>query len=140
MRRTRMVIAFLAVAGILTVPGARAQHEEHHPEQAKPETGPQAGSVMSGGMMSGMAMCQQMMTGGTMCPHQELKSLVQQVVTSFEGIQNEQNPAALQSKLAEHGTLLKKLQAKSQERCPMMENMQEHRMSSPMMGGERKKE
>ena len=79
-----------------------------------------------------------------MCPHQELKSLVQQVVTSFEGIQNEKNPAALQSKLAEHGTLLKKLQAKSQEKCSMMENMmesmQEHRMSSPMMGGERKNE
>lgn len=137
MRRTRMLIAFLAIAGILIVPGARAQ-QQRHPEQAKPEPGPQAGAMMSGGMMSGMAMCQQMMTGGAMSSHQELKSLVQQVVTSFEGIQNEKNPAALQNKLAEHGTLLKKLQAKSQETCPMMESMQEHRMSSPMMGGERK--
>jgi len=131
MRRTRMLIAFLAIAGILIVAGARAQ-QQRHPEQAKPETGPQAGSMMSGGIMSGMAMCQQMMT--------EMKNLVQQVVTSFEGIQNEKNPAALQNKLAEHGTLLKKLQAKSQEKCPMMENMQEHPMRSPMMGGERKNE
>jgi hypothetical protein len=119
-----MVIAFLAIAGILIVPGARAQQQQRHPEQAKPETGPQAGPMMSGGMMSGMAMCQQMMTGGTMCPHQELKSLVQQVVTSFEGIQNEKNPAALQNKLAEHGALLKELQSKIQAGCPMMDRMQ----------------
>jgi hypothetical protein len=84
-----------------------------------------------------MAMCQQTATGEAMCPHQEMKGLVQQVVTSFEAIQKEQNPATLKSKLAEHGTLLNKLLAASQKTCPMMgmmEQMQNH-TTSPETGG-----
>ncbi|HEY7680548.1 MAG TPA: hypothetical protein VIC04_08535 [Terriglobia bacterium] len=144
MRRTGL--AFLVLGAILIAPGAGAQHEEHA-NQTKPEAGSPAppmmpggmmsGGMMSGGMMSGMAMCQQTATGEAMCPHQEMKGLVQQVVTSFEAIQKEQNPATLKSKLAEHGTLLNKLLAASQKTCPMMgmmEQMQNH-TTSPETGG-----
>jgi hypothetical protein len=71
-------------------------------------------------MMPGSMGCQ-MMSGEMDCPHNEMKSLVGELVKSFEAIRGEQDPAALKSKLAAHETLLKQLQAKSEEKCPMME-------------------
>jgi len=137
MRRIRMAMVLFAIGGWIAV-GALAQQEQHHPEQATPQTGSQPGqmgSQMGSTMSGGMAMCQQMMSGGMACPHQEMKSLVAKVVTNFGAVEKEQNPALLKTKLAELGTLLKQLQAKSEEKCPMMEQMQgpmsgEHQMGA----------
>jgi universal stress protein A len=54
------------------------------------------------------------------------------LVATYEAIRNEQDAAILKVKLAEHGTMLKQLQAKSQEKCPMMEMIGNQMMTHPM--------
>jgi hypothetical protein len=53
-----------------------------------------------------------------------MKRLVDDLVISFEAIRSEQEPAALKNRLATHETLLKQLQAKAEEKCPMMVMME----------------
>jgi hypothetical protein len=63
--------------------------------------------------------------------------LVDQLRTSFAAIEAEKNPTARKKKLAEHGLLLKELQAKVGAQSHMMDMMQ-HMMGGAMMGGEDK--
>jgi hypothetical protein len=78
------------------------------------------------GMMPGMrasgdmAMRQQMMSAKAGCPLQEIKALAGKLAASFAEIQRAQDPAALQSKLVEHGMLLDQLHEEAQKQCPMM--------------------
>jgi hypothetical protein len=119
----------------MAAPGAVAQHEHH--QQATPQAGAsaepmgsQGGSHMGlmehSGMMpgmrasGGMAMCQQMMSAKAGCPMQEIKALAGKLTASLAEIQKAQDPATLQSKLAEHGMLLDQLQEEAQRQCPMM--------------------
>jgi hypothetical protein len=122
----RMMMTTALAAGLLIAAAAAAQHEQHSAPH---------GSSPAGTMSGGMA-CQ-MMSGEMSCPHQEMKTLVGELVTSFEAIRGEQDPAALKSKLAAHEALLKQLQAKSQEKCPMMEMMGQQ-MTHPMGSGQGK--
>ena len=102
----------------LFVTGALAQHEDH---QAAPAGGKGDSAKM----------------GGMMAAHDETGKLVDQLVKSFEAIQAEQAPVALQEKLAEHGKLLHELQAKVHGDAKMME-MMHHMMQGKMAGGDPK--
>jgi hypothetical protein len=133
-------LGFVVLLAGAAVTGARPWHVQTHPDVAVsaairtiPMTSGMQSRKMPEGMMKGgmgsmmtggMAMCQQMMSGGMACPHQEMKSLAAKALTSFGAVEKEQNPTLLKAKLAELGTLLKQLQAKSEEKCPMMEPMQ----------------
>jgi hypothetical protein len=138
-------VLIVLLVGALIAPSAIGQHEHQNSGQAAPEASSQEGaparqmgSMMSGGMMSGGMETRQQMSGGMNCPNQEMKKLVAQVVTSFQGIQNEQDPGLLKSKIAEHAVLLSQLQKKSEEKCPMMEMMEGHTMTHPKEGEEHK--
>jgi len=65
-----------------------------------------------------------------MAAHAEAAKLADQLVAGFAAIENETNAEARNEKLAEHGKLLRELQANLKKQSEMMEHM--HGM---MMGG-----
>jgi len=125
--------------GTLLVPGAIAQHEEHHGNQTAPPEDKSAAMPMGqmmgqmGQMMTQMNQMTGQMTGqmGQMLTTRaEVAKLTDQLVNGFAAIENEKDAKVRSEKLAEHGKLLKELQAKLQGQSQMMERMQ-----GMMMGG-----
>ena len=139
--RTRNMVVAIGVATGLLVTGAAAQHEEHHQDQTAPpsaSTTDKADTAKAGNMMSGNMMSQMMSQMPPMMMGQnETAKLVDRLATSLAAIEAEKNPTARKKKLAEHGLLLKELQAKVGAQSHMMEMMQ-HMMGGAMMGGENK--
>jgi hypothetical protein len=119
------LLAIVIGTGLL-VTGAAAQHEDHH--GTPPATAGDNAGAGKGGMSGGM------MSGGMMSGQAETRKLVDQLAASLAAIETEKDPAALKTKLAEHGALLKQLQAKVQAQSQMMDMMQ-HMMDGKMMGG-----
>jgi hypothetical protein len=74
------------------------------------------------------------MSGGMMMGQNETGKLVEQLMKSFAAIEAEKDPAVLQAKLAEHGSLLEELQTKVQAQSHMMDMMQQM-MGGSMMNG-----
>jgi hypothetical protein len=105
--RDIFLLALFAV-GTFLVTGAAAQHEGH---------------TMPATDKSAAAPVKDEMKGGMMAEHAEAAKLADQLVNSFAAIENETDPAALKAKLAEHGKLLKELQAKLQGQSQMIEHM-----------------
>jgi len=127
----RLIMLTMAVATGLLIARLPAQHEQHQPQASPPAPQTdtkQASKMMSGGMMSQMPMM--------MMAQSETAKLVDELAKSLEaiseGIGAETDPAALKAKLAEHGALLKELQAKVQAQSHRMEMMQQ------MKGGQTK--
>ena len=110
----RNILIGAFAAATLLVTGIAAQHDEHHPDQATPADKSAAMPMMAS--------------------HAEVAQLAEQLVTSFAAIEKEKNGKARDEKLAEHGKLLKELQAKLQGQMRMMEHMHS------MMMGEQKKQ
>jgi hypothetical protein len=102
----RLIMLTMAVATGLLIARLPAQHEQHQPQASPP------------------------------APQSETAKLVDELAKSLEaiseGIGAETDPAALNAKLAEHGALLKELQAKVQAQSHRMEMMQQ------MKGGQTK--
>jgi hypothetical protein len=121
MRNTLLVSVF--AVGTLLVTGAIAQHEEHHQDQATPPAEKSAAMPMTGMMGQMMPM---------MAAHKEAARLADQLVNGFAAIENEKNPKERAEKLAEHGKLLRELQANLKGQSQMMEHM--HGM---MMGAQK---
>jgi hypothetical protein len=150
-------LGFIMLVAVVIVTGARPWHTYPNPDptaaagatqifpmvaevhaQETSEEMMHGGMAMEQGMMQGeTAMEQGMMSGrmGMMAQHQETAKLLDHVVASFAAIEAEKDPAALKTKLTEHGALLKQLQSKSQESMSMMGKMQEHMKTCPMMIG-----
>ena len=82
--------------------------------------------MMGGGVMS------QMMTH-----HQQMTETMNRLMQSMTAIQNEKDPAALQSKLAEHRALLEQMRSQMMQQGGVMQNMMQnmHNMMQGMMGG-----
>ena len=122
MRTKMMKMGMLAaVLGLFAV-GAVAQHEEHHPQgqasqpQAKTTPSqPGAPGMMSGGMMG--------MMGQMTKHHQQMSDLMNKLMESMAAIQNEKDPEALKSRLAEHSALLKEMHDQMMQQGTMMQNM-----------------
>ena len=135
--RIRNVVVAIGVAAGLFVTGAVAQHEEHHQDQTAPPAD-KADTAKAGGMMSGNMMSQMMSQMPPMMMAQnETAKLVDRLTTSLAAIEAEKNPTARKKKLAEHGLLLKELQAKVGAQSHMMDMMQ-HMMGGVNKGGEDK--
>jgi hypothetical protein len=115
---------------MLLVTGVVAQHEEHHPDQATPATDKAAGMPMMSPMMG------QMMP--MMAAHAEAAKLADQLVNGFRAIENEKNTKERNEKLAEHGRLLRQLQANLKGQSEMMEHMHGMMMGGAMPAGEHK--
>lgn len=115
----RSVLIRAAIVAGFCVSGALAQNGQ---DQAPAQVGRSAGC--------GQAMSQMhpMMMGQT-----ETAKLVDELQKSLAAIEAEKDPGALKAKLAEHGELLKQLQAKIQGQSRMMD-MMNHMMSGSMMG------
>jgi hypothetical protein len=125
--RNIFLVSVFAV-GTLLVTGAIAQHEEHHQDQATPPADksaamPRMGQTGQMGQMMGQMM-------PMMAAHNEAAKLADQLVNGFAAIENEKNAKERAEKLAEHGKLLRELQANLKGQSQMMEHM--HGM---MMGG-----
>jgi hypothetical protein len=118
----RNILVGVFAAATLLVTGVVAQHDEHHPAQATPATD-KAGSMPMMGQMSGQMgqMMGQMMP--MMAAHAEAAKLADQLVNGFAAIENEKNAKERNEKLAEHGKLLRQLQANLKGQSEMMEHM-----------------
>ena len=113
--RDIFLVAFFAV-GTFLVNGTAAQHEGHTTPPADKSAAAPTRNEMKDGMMAQQA---------------EVATLVDQIVKGFAAIENENDSAALKSKLAEHGKLVKELQAKIQEHSKMMQHMHRMMMTQP---------
>jgi len=116
MKRFRIGVVLLAVAGTFAAGQAIAQHEQH---QAAPQAG--SGPGMTAPMPGGMG--QATMSGNMTWSHHEVQQLTEQALKSLAALENETDPAALQRKLGELGAYLKLLQSKVQAGYPMMAMM-----------------
>jgi hypothetical protein len=124
-------IFFVSVfaVGTLLVTGAIAQHEEHHATPAAPPADKSAAMPMTGMMGQMIPM---------MAAHAEAAKLADQLVNGFAAIENEKNAKERNERLAEHGKLLKELQANLKGQSQMMERMQGMMMGGAMKAGDKK--
>ena len=129
-------LGFVFLAAGAGVTGARPWHTDSTAAAAATQMFPMVAEVhtqeMPGEMHGGMAMGREKMSGDMMAQHQETAKLIDRIVNDFAAIENEKGPAALKSKLAEHGALLKELQGKIKEcmtTCPMMNSTMGGNMS-----------
>ena len=113
--KSAFILSLLVVA-TLFIDGAIAQHEGHE----IPQTAPAADKAPPCGMMA---------------DHARVTRLTDQLSSSFAAIENEKDPAALQTKLAAHGELLKQLHATVQGAANKMESMKGKMIKGPMMKG-----
>ena len=84
-----------------------AQQQTNH-SQDKSGAGPMGRGVMMGHMM---------------IQHQEMSQLMNEMMQSMTGINNEKDPAKLKALLAEHAALLDQMRAKMMGQGKMMQNM-----------------
>ena len=129
MERKTVVASLLLAALSLSAIGIAAQHPQHHPPQATTRES-KAASMMS----------ERMMSGGMMAHHQEMETLVAQLLQSFAVLESEEDPAARKNRLAEHGALLEQLKSKFNQRSEMTQEMMDQTKNCPMMSGEHKQD
>jgi hypothetical protein len=114
--------AFLAVSLLAFGIGATAQRsaddqtQQGQTTQSQPGPGMMGGGMMGGGMMGqGQGMMGQGgmmgMMGQMSAHHQQMTTLMNQLMQSMTAILNEKDPEALKSKLAEHQKLLNQMRS-----------------------------
>jgi len=113
--RNIFLVSIFAIGTLWAV----AQHEGH--QQGTPPAETSAAMPMTGMMGQMMPM---------MTAHAEAAKMVDQLVNGFAAIENEKDAKVRNEKLAEHGKLLRELQANLKGQSQMME-----RMHGMMMGG-----
>ena len=97
-------------------------------QQAQASQGQTNPGMMGGGMMGGQG--QGMMAGGVTgmmgqmsTHHQQMTTLMSKLMKNMTAIQNEKDPEALKSKLAEHQALLNQMQSQMTKQGSMMQMM-----------------
>jgi hypothetical protein len=149
MRNQKFSVSILAIVLAAFAVGGAAQQSGDAP-QATPEPnqtrpGMMGGRMMGGGMMGNGtmhrgAMGQQPtngmngMMGRMMNRQRQMADLTNQLAKSLDAIENEKDPVALKSKLAEHRALLERLQTQMTQQRGYMRQMSGHMMNCPMMG------
>lgn len=132
----KKILVGVFAAATLLVTGVVAQHDEHHPDQAAPPSDKAAAMPMAMPMQMMGQMMGQMMP--MMAAHAEAAKLADKLVAGFAAIESEKNARARDEKLAEHGKLLKELQANLKGQAQMMEHMHGMMMGGAMPAGEHK--
>ena len=98
--------------------------------QFQSNSGMMSGGMMSGGMMGqgtgqgqGMMGEGEGMMGQMTAHHQQMTELMKKLMQSMTAIQNEKDPEALKSKLAEHQALLNQMHGQMMRQGQMMQMM-----------------
>src|SRR5579864_860335 len=131
--KTRIFTSTFLAASLLAFGiGAAAQRSAGDQTQQNQSTQGQTNSgMMGGGMMGqGAGQGQGMMGGGMMgmmgqmtTHHQQMSTLMNKLMQSMAAIQNEKDPEALKSKLAEHQALLSQMRSQMMQQGNMMQMM-----------------
>lgn len=125
MRYKMFVVAGLA--STLAIGALAQQQGQTSPSQPQPGMMGQGQKMMGGGMMMGMM--DQMTTH-----HQQMTELMNKLMQNMTAIQNEKDPAALKTKLAEHQALLQQMREQMTQHGGMMHNMSgQIQQNCPMM-------
>lgn len=146
MKTGTLTSAVLAATLLIFGIGAAAQRSSQDQTQ-KDQTnqGQSKPGMMGGGMMGQgqgmmgqgqgmMGMMDQMTTH-----HQQMSTLMNKLMESMAAIQNEKDPAALKSKLAEHQTLLNQMRSQMMGQRKRMQMMSgQIKQSCPMAGDNNK--
>jgi hypothetical protein len=117
-----LLAAVLFAIGIVSA-AQRSAADQGQQDQA---TQGQTNSGMMGGGVMGQGMTGQGMTGmmGQMSTHhQTMTTLLNKMMESMAAIQNEKDPEALKSKLAEHQALLNQMRSQMMQQGKMMQMM-----------------
>lgn len=126
MKYKSFLVASTLVVLSLFIAGARAQHDQHHPQKAAPEqTKP--------GMMEGSKMGEQMMAH-----HQKMQTLMDQMMQSMAAMEGAKDMTAMKSLMAQHRALLAQMHEEMMQQDRMMPQMADHMKTCPMMGGKEK--
>ena len=139
MRNQKFSASILAIVLAAFAAGGAAQQSGDAP-QTPPEQNQTRPGMMGNGMMHRGAMGQQPTNGmnGMMCRmmnrQQQMADLTNQLAKSLDAIENEKDPVALKSKLAEHRVLLERLQTQMTQQRGYMRQMSGHMMNCPMVG------
>jgi len=118
---TLLTFGIAAVMGFSAL-GASAQTAAAPAPQSTAQTSPMPGMTMNQDMAGMMQMMGQMKS-----QNEDMAALMKRLMDSMKVVQNEKDPAALRNKLAEHASLLEKLQSR------MMQHVEMMRMMSGMM-------
>jgi hypothetical protein len=132
MRNQKFSASILAIVLAAFAVGGAAQQSGDAP-QTTPEPNQTRPGMMGGRMMGGGMMGNGMM-GRMMNRQRQMADLTNQLAKSLDAIENEKDPAALKSKLAEHRALLERLQTQMTQQRGYMRQMSGHMMNCPMMG------
>jgi len=125
---TGTALAVLFVFGF----GGMVDHVSANQSQKNESTQTQSNSGMMGGAMMGQGMGQNqgMMSGGMMgtmgqmtTHHQQMSGLMNKLMENMTAIQNEKNPEALKTKLAEHQKLLEQMSGQMMQQGNRMQMM-----------------
>jgi hypothetical protein len=94
------------------------------------------GGMMGQGMMHHGAMVPQMnrMMGRMISQQQEMANLASQLAKGLDAIENQKDPVALKSNIAEQRALLERLQTQMTQQRGFMRQMSGHMANCPMMG------
>jgi hypothetical protein len=152
--KTKILTGTFLMAALLAVgikaapqqsPAAQTQQDQTTPAQQQPGmTGCGQGMMMGQGQGQGMMGQGQGMMGGNMMGmmgqmsthHQQMNTLMNKLMASMTAIQNEKDPAALKTKLAEHKALLEKMRGNMRNQGKMMQEMSGEMMQNcPAMNG-----
>jgi len=128
MKPKMIAVSVLATAlSAFAVESARAQHDEHHSQDQA------AHEQSKTGMMGGIAGQNMMGMMSQMKGHQQqMFRLMEKLMASMKGIQEEKDPAALRSKLAEHQALLNQMHDQMTQQGRVMGSMSDM-MQNPSM-------
>ena len=116
---------FAATLSAFVIGGAAQKSQQNAQDQTTQDES-KPGMMCQGCMMGqgqGMMGSMMGMMGQMTTHHQQMSEVVNKLMQSMTAIQNEKDPAALKSKLAEHGALLKKMHDQMMQQGNMMRNM-----------------
>jgi len=113
-----LLTAVLLATGFWAAPQRLSANQT--PQDPATQGQPKTGMMGQGqGMMGGMTG----MMGQMGTHHQQMTTLMNKLMESMKAIQNEKDPAALKSKLAEHQALLLQMRGHMAEQSKMMQMM-----------------
>lgn len=122
-------VAILAGALSVGTIGALAQQgttpENQAPTQSQTQTTQPRWGMMGGGGMMGQGNGGQWNAGmfnAMVQHHQQMSELMTKIMQSMTGLQNEKDPKALASKMAQHKALLEQMQQQMTRQGGMMQN------------------
>jgi hypothetical protein len=130
MRHNLLTASLLLIGLSAFVVGGAAQKSQEEPKDQTTQGQSTPGMMGGGGMGRNEGRSQGTMGGGMMgnmgqmtTHHQQMSTLMSKLMDSMAAIQNEKDPAALQSKLAEHRALLDQMRGQMMQQGKMMEMM-----------------